>query len=212
MRALPARVERLLRETPLPDAPRVLDYGCADMPYRGLLPAADWVGADLPGNPAAAVELAADGTVPVEDGGFDLVLSTQVLEHAADPAGYLAECFRVLRPGGRLLVSTHGVMTYHPDPVDYWRWTCAGLDRVLRDAGFEVERFEGVMGLAATGLQLIQDSIAFSLPDRARRFLLPPVALVMQSLIAVVDRLDRRRIDSLVFVAVAVKPPALSTA
>jgi SAM-dependent methyltransferase len=207
LRALRARIALLVRDHDLAAAGRVLDYGCADMPYRPLFkPGADYVCADLPGNPAATVEIAADGTVPIEDASFDLVLSTQVLEHVGDPALYLHECFRLLRPGGRLLLSTHGIMTYHPDPVDLWRWTCAGLDRAVRDAGFEVERFDGVMGLAATGLQLIQDSIAFALPQGLRRIILAPLTLVLQSLIALVDRIDRRRIDSLVFVLVAVRP------
>jgi SAM-dependent methyltransferase len=209
LRALPARIELLVREHDLAAAPRVLDYGCADMPYRRLFaPGTDYVCADLPGNRAATVAIAADGTVPVEDASFDLVLSTQVLEHVVDPALYLRECFRLVRPGGRLLLSTHGIMAYHPDPVDLWRWTCAGLDRAVRDAGFAVERFDGVMGLAATGLQLIQDSIAFALPAWPRRLVLPPLALVVQSLIALVDRIDRRRIDSLVFVLLAVRPSA----
>ena len=61
--------------------------------------------------------------------------------------------------GGRLLLSTHGVFFYHPDPEDYWRWTCAGLRRIVSDAGLEVERFEGMMGLLAVGLQITQDAI-----------------------------------------------------
>ncbi len=83
-----------------------------------------------------------------------MVLSTQVLEHVDRPGLYLAECHRVLRPGGRMLLSTHGIMVFHPDPVDYWRWTCDGLQRAVRDAGFEIVRFEGIVGLAATGIQL----------------------------------------------------------
>jgi hypothetical protein len=132
------------------------------------------------------------------------VLSTQVLEHVADPALYLSECLRVLRPRGRLL-STHGIMVYHPDPVDYWRWTCAGLRRAVEDAGFEVVRFEGIMGLAATGLQLIQDATYYYLP----RFLRPGFALYLQTLIAVVDRVESwggRELNALVFAVVARKP------
>ena len=57
-----------------------------------------------------------------------------------------------------MLLSTHGIMVFHPDPVDYWRWTCDGLQRAVREAGFEIVRFEGIVGLAATGLQLFQDA------------------------------------------------------
>jgi SAM-dependent methyltransferase len=188
-----------------PDS-RVLDYGCAEAPYRHFFPAgADFVAADLPGNPAASLELNPDSTVPVPDEGFDVVLSTQVLEHVEDPRLYLAECFRVLRPGGQLLLSTHGVFSYHPDPGDYWRWTCAGLRRAVEEAGFRVERLEGIVGLAAAGLQLTQDAFYFHLPRPVQ----PLLALLMQGLIAVVDRLPRQRpreLDASVFALVARKP------
>ena len=204
--ALPAGLEALARELDAPADARVLDYGCADRPYRHFFaPTVDYVAADLPGNPHASMTLRADGTVPLDDASVDIVLSTQVLEHVTDPALYLRECARVLRPGGQLLLSTHGIMVYHPDPVDYWRWTGAGLQRVVEGAGLEVKRFEGIMGLAATGLQLMQDAIWWRLPRVARSLF----ALVVQSLMRVVDRFEtpeRRRYNSLVFALVARKP------
>ncbi len=43
----------------------------------------------------------------IEDGSLDAVVSTEVLEHLYNhPAGYLAEVWRILRPGGVLLLST----------------------------------------------------------------------------------------------------------
>jgi len=199
---------RLVRGLDLVPNARVLDYGCGDMPYRGLLPeGVVLVGADLPGNPAAAVELRPDGGVVSEDHAFDAVISTQVLEHVPDPGLYLSECFRLLRPGGRLLLSTVGIQIYHPDPADYWRWTCAGLQRATREAGFELESFEGIMGLMATGLQLIQDSIIFRLGRF--RSLQRSVCWVMQSLIAGADRLERqssRDLNAMCFALVARRP------
>ena len=41
----------------------------------------------------------------------------------------------VRAPGGAVLASTHGVQVYHPAPVDLWRWTHAGLDRLFRENG-----------------------------------------------------------------------------
>src|SRR5438128_257095 len=42
---------------------------------------------------------------------------------------------RLVAPGGRVLASTHGVQFYHPNPVDLWRWTHAGLERLFTDNG-----------------------------------------------------------------------------
>ena len=203
--ALPRGLERLAADLAVPPGGTVLDYGCADVPYRGFFgPDVRYLAADLPGNPQATVEIAVDGTVPVPDSSVDAVLSTQVLEHVGDPATYLAECARVLRPGGRILLSTHGLMVYHPDPVDYWRWTCAGLQRAVGDAGLELVRFEGIMGLTATGLQLVQDAWYWRLGPLRHAF-----ALVMQGLIRLAERVERpeaRDLNALVFALVAQKP------
>ena len=186
----------------------MLDYGCASMPYRGFFPpGVEYVGADFPGNPDASFELNPDGSVPADDASFDAVVSTQVLEHAADPRVHLSECLRVLRPGGRLLLSTHGVFPDHPDPGDYWRWTSAGLRLEVERAGFEVTRFEGVFGLAATGLQLFQHALWVRLWRVPRAAL----ALVMQALVALADRLTSeasRDVDAGVFALIAAKPEA----
>jgi SAM-dependent methyltransferase len=185
---------------------RVLDYGCAASPYRQLLSATtEYVGADLPGNPSATVEVRADGTVPLDDCSFDLVLSTQVLEHVAEPQVYLSECLRLLRPTGSLVLTTHGIMYYHPDPRDYWRWTCEGLTKVLVDEDFAIAEMKGIMGLGAAALQLLQEDLIARVPARLRR----PLAGATQKLIGAIDRRyteERRLHNALVLAVRAVKP------
>ena len=60
---------------------------------------------------------------------------------------------------GLLILSTHGVWRYHPDPIDLWRWTSEGTAADARQAGFSVVHFRGMLGPAATGLQLWQDAV-----------------------------------------------------
>ena len=73
--------------------------------------------------------------IPAADASFDLVLCIQVLEHVDDPAQAVRELARVTRPGGRVLLSTHGAMVYHPNPSDSWRWTHEGLERLFAANG-----------------------------------------------------------------------------
>lgn len=139
----------------------VVDYGADTAPYRPLLAGriSRYIAADLAGSPGAEVELLPDGRLPLADALADLVLSTQVLEHVEDPMLYLQECRRVLRPGGQLILSTHGHWMFHPHPGDYWRWTSMGLRRVVSAAGFTVERQTGILNRTASGLQLVHDGL-----------------------------------------------------
>ncbi|NDD53760.1 class I SAM-dependent methyltransferase [bacterium] len=124
------------------DAPiRILDYGCGGSPYRSLFPKAIYHRADY--SSGESLDFLIDETSRlhgVEAGSYDLVLSTQVLEHVLSPETYLAEAMRILRPQGRLVLSTHGTFPDHACPHDYFRWTAEGLQTLLIKVGFVQER------------------------------------------------------------------------
>ncbi|MEM1400965.1 MAG: methyltransferase domain-containing protein [Pseudomonadota bacterium] len=72
--------------------------------------------------------------VPFEDDRFDCVVCFNTLEHIYDAQATLAELYRVLRPGGRLVITVPFIFRIHGHPDDYfratpswWRQTCAGL-------------------------------------------------------------------------------------
>ena len=115
---------------------RLLDVGCGEKPYAPLFApyASEHVGVDSVENPFADLRGAVED-LPVEDASFDVVLCAQVLEHCDDPGAAARELYRVTRPGGRVLASTHGVMVYHPAPSDHWRWTHTGLARLFAAGG-----------------------------------------------------------------------------
>jgi SAM-dependent methyltransferase len=72
----------------------------------------------------------------VPDGRYDCVVSHQVLEHLPRPWRALAEFHRVLRPGGRVVLSAPHLSRRHELPHDYFRFTQEGMHALLEDAGF----------------------------------------------------------------------------
>jgi SAM-dependent methyltransferase len=131
---------------------QILDVGCGAKPYFPFFSsvASEYVGLDVVESTSADVVGSVED-IPLEDGRFDLVLCTQVLEHCEDPSRAVRELHRVAAPGGRVLASTHGVQVYHPSPHDYWRWTHEGLAKLFAEnADWESLRVVPAAGTAAT--------------------------------------------------------------
>ena len=88
-----------------------------------------------------------DGPLPLQDNEFDVVWATEVIEHVADTGRWLSEVRRVLKPGGRLLVTTPshgrlrvalgGVQRFSQPLGDHLHlYTRASLAEVLGEFGF----------------------------------------------------------------------------
>lgn len=185
----------------------LVDFGCGDMPYRSVIEpmVGQYVGVDLEMNSKADHHIDFDSKTTLPDNYCDIILSNQVLEHVDSPHSYLSEALRLLKPGGSAIFTTHGYWFYHPTPNDYWRWTSAGLRKVIEAEGFEIESFTGVLGLTAAGVQLFQDGILFKLP----KFLRPVWAVLMQFKIWLTDKLHsqiQRDRDAALYVVIARKP------
>jgi 2-polyprenyl-6-hydroxyphenyl methylase/3-demethylubiquinone-9 3-methyltransferase len=159
---------------------RVLDLGCGAGRFVAALQraGADPVGVEVA---EAALERARavapgadlrlledDGSIPLEHGSVDLVWCSEVLEHVADGAHLLQEARRVLRPGGRILVTVpyHGRVQaaliallrfgahFDPQGQHLRFFTRASLTASLVAAGFEAPSVR-----AGGGVPLFRESL-----------------------------------------------------
>lgn len=88
--------------------------------------------------------------LPFGESTVDVVANLQVIEHLWDQEGFLAECRRVLRPGGRLLLTTPNRLTFSPgretplNPFHTNEFAPDELVELIGAAKFTVERLEGL--------------------------------------------------------------------
>ncbi|MGY4710129.1 class I SAM-dependent methyltransferase [Mycolicibacterium sp. CBM1] len=89
-------------------------------------------------------------SLPLPDASVDVVVNFQVIEHLWDQPQFVTECFRVLRPGGLLLMSTPNRITFSPgldtpvNPFHTRELNAAELAELLTDGGFRVDQMYGV--------------------------------------------------------------------
>lgn len=149
---------------------KVLDVGCGVKPYTGLFRCEEYVGLEYD-SPENREKKNADAfyegkTFPFADGSFDSVVCFEVLEHVPDPALFLGEIRRVLKPQGRLLLTMPFMFEQHEVPLDYQRYTEFGLRRLLETQGFEVREYRKTV----PGLRVVSQLIACALVKFSFRF------------------------------------------
>lgn len=71
----------------------------------------------------------------IADESYDVVLSSDVLEHVKEPWNAAAECVRIAKPGGLLIHISPFSWRYHPFPDDYYRFTHDGLAYLFERTG-----------------------------------------------------------------------------
>lgn len=74
--------------------------------------------------------------LPFSDNFADTLLLLNVIYILKDPGETLQEINRILKPGGKLFITSPFIFNEAREPNDYWRFTSEGLEKLLKETGF----------------------------------------------------------------------------
>lgn len=148
----------------VPNQAKLLDAGCGSQQYRPLCAHLRYFGQDFAqykkdstdgftsglggadGYRYGALDYVGDiWEIKAPDASFDAILCTEVFEHIPYPIQTLAEFGRLIRPGGRLILTVPSNCLRHMDPYFFYSgFSNRFLEKFLADAGFRVDLLEPV--------------------------------------------------------------------
>lgn len=147
----------------------LLDVGCGTKPYRTLFNVEAYRGLDIDSpitrDRGMADDLYDGKKFPYQDGTFNSALCNQVLEHVFNPDEFLTEINRVMKSGGKLLLTVPFVWDEHEQPYDYARYSSFGLKALLEKNGFKIISHKK-LAADATILFQLSNAYLFKLTQR----------------------------------------------
>lgn len=122
-------------------------------------------------DPHAQPDLLANAEkMPIETGSFDTLVCTEVLEYVDEPALFLGEISRVMRPGGVLILSLPFLHRFD-SPEDRWRFGPAALEELSHRAGLSVESLTAQGGWLASLAHLAKSGLHLQATGRLGKIL-----------------------------------------
>ena len=125
----------------------MLDFGCGRKPYKNLISVNKYVGVDIEvsGHPHknSEVDVFYNGhSIPFPTNTFDSFLCSEVFEHLFNLEEIIMELHRVLKSGGKGLITVPFLWPEHETPYDFGRYTSFGMQALLEKNHFKVISME----------------------------------------------------------------------
>lgn len=185
----------------LPPGSWVLDAGAGECPHRPMFAHCHYVTLDK-GIGDVRWDYSKVGVVgdilelPFKDRSFDAVINIQVLEHIHEPGQAINEFTRVLKPGGKLVLTTVMCWEIHQHPNDFFRYTKFGLEYLFRKAGLRIGAVEALGGFFWLLAFRLMNLLSFF--QRGWRWIVfvllaPWFGFLVPTLLYYMDPLDRKR-------------------
>lgn len=133
----------------LPLIQPIYEFGALRVPrqedlanLRPLFPGKKYVGADMRVGPGVDVLLNLH-QIALADHKVGTALMLETLEHVEFPRRAIYELYRVLNPDGILVMSSAMKFAIHNYPQDYWRFTPAAFESLLKPFDWQCVEYAG---------------------------------------------------------------------
>jgi SAM-dependent methyltransferase len=138
---------------------KLLDFGCGRKPYENLFTVSEYIGIDMEKtgheHASSKVDIFYNGKeIPFPDESFDSIFCSEVLEHVFNLNEILPELRRVLKKGGKMLITVPFCWNEHEVPFDFGRYTSFGIQYILKENGFEIDIYKKSGDFARVNFQL----------------------------------------------------------
>ena len=165
----------------LPASADVLDVGAGRGDFKPIFSAQSYLGVDI--YPYPEIDLAVDliECCPFKEGSFDLIVMANVIEHVYEYRNLISCCSRLLKPGGRLLITVPFLLKLHQEPVDFHRYTRYTLEKAAAENALEVDTLDAYtnpLGLLDEGIGDAWQHIALARSGLSRFFFKLKLALI----------------------------------
>jgi len=156
---------------------RVLDAGAGICAYKKYFSHVNYESTDIKGDNHTF--LCSIDDIPVSDNSYDVIICTQVLEHVPYPQKVIDEFYRVLKPGGKLLLTAPQGWMVHGEPYHFFNFTRYGLILLFDNAGFKIVSIDNCGG------------VFWYLNDIIRTLPVPVIKHFIQVFLFYLDKFDR---------------------
>ena len=130
---------------------KVLDLGCGTNKYKKyFIQKNKFIGIDVKTSGREINQKTPDvfydgKKLPFNDGNFDLIICTEVLEHVENFELVVSEIFRSLKRNGSAVITMPFITAEHEIPYDFRRFTSYGIKKEFENMGFMVKKFEKIL-------------------------------------------------------------------
>jgi SAM-dependent methyltransferase len=171
----------------------VLDVGAGRAPYKQYFEEHNYMTQDIKDYEGNIDVISNIYNIPLMDKSQDFIICTQVMEHLNNPDEAFKEFNRLLRIGGKVLLTVPLMTGEHEKPNDYYRYTQYALKELGERNGFKIMMIRAQGGLFITIDFLLWEAVGKVTGDFIRYTLLLPFKMVTGVISFLLDELDKEK-------------------